>query len=62
MMKRREIVICCLQETRWSGSDEKEIGDYKFIWMGGAKGVSGVGIVVSHEWESNIVNMTKVRE
>src|SRR5207245_10450416 len=32
----------------------------KFIWMGGTKGVSGVGVVVSPEWESNIVNMTRV--
>src|SRR3989454_5910736 len=28
--------------------------------MGGTKGVSGVGVVVSPEWESNIVNMTRV--
>src|SRR5207244_8405481 len=38
---------------------EKEIGGYKFIYMGGTKGVSGVGVVVSPEWESNIVNMTR---
>ena len=30
--------------------------------MGGAKGVSGVGVVVSREWESFIVNMTRVSE
>src|SRR2546426_7250230 len=26
MMKRRRIDICCLQETRWTGSGEEEIG------------------------------------
>ena len=31
MMKRRGIDICCLQETRWPGSGEEEIRDYKFI-------------------------------
>ena len=60
MIKRRGIDICCLQETRWTGIGEKEIGGYKFIYMGGTKGVSGVGVVVSPEWESNIVNMTRV--
>src|SRR2546426_7413851 len=59
MIKRRGIDICCLQETRWTGIGEKEIGGYKCIYMGGTKGVSGVGVVVSPEWESNIVNMTR---
>src|SRR5437870_4784153 len=62
MMKRRGIDICCLQETRWPGSGEEEIGGHKFILMGGTKGVSGVGVVVSREWESSIVNMTRVSE
>ena len=26
MMKRRGIDICCLQQTRWTGSGEEEIG------------------------------------
>src|SRR5207245_2371551 len=60
MIKRRGIDICCLQETRWTGIGENEIGGYKCIYMGGTKGVSGVGVVVSPEWESNIVNMTRV--
>src|SRR5437870_13031393 len=60
MIKRRGIDICCLQETRWRGIGEKEIGGYKFIYTGGTKRVSGVGVVVSPEWESNIVNMTRV--
>ena len=47
MMKRRGIDVCCLQETRWPGSGEEEIGDYKCIWIGGTKGVSGFGIVVA---------------
>src|SRR3989454_12270292 len=62
MVKRRGIDICCLHETRWTGSGEEEIGGYKFIYMGDTKGVSGVGAAVSPEWESNIVNMTRVSE
>src|SRR2546426_10266921 len=31
MMKKRGIDICCLQETRWEGSDEQEIGDYVYL-------------------------------
>ena len=33
-----------------------------FLWMGCAEGVSGVGVVVSQDWERNIVNVNRVSE
>src|SRR5207244_11448886 len=62
MLKRRGIDIRCLQETRWTGIGEEEIGGYKFIYMGGTKGVSCGGVGVSCEWESSLVNMIRVSE
>src|SRR5580698_10509683 len=50
MLERRNIDICCLQETRWKGSKAKVMGDYKFYWIGCKEGLAGVGVMVAERW------------
>ena len=52
MMRRRNIGIACIQETRWKGSKAREIGDgYNMYYHG--EGVTA-GASTSRPWESDI--------
>ena len=39
--------FCCLQETGWKSEGARKMGEYKFFWMGCAKGIHGVGLLVA---------------
>ena len=54
MLERRNIDICCLQETRWKGSKAKVMGDYKFYWIGCKEGLAGVGVMVAERWVNKV--------
>ena len=48
-LKRHCVDICCLQEVRWKGQGAKMIGNgFKFIWSGGCKAESRVGVIVAN--------------
>ncbi|VDL74425.1 unnamed protein product [Nippostrongylus brasiliensis] len=48
LMKRRNIQILCLQETRWKGEKAKEIGEgIKLFYKGEDGRKNGVGIAIS---------------
>ena len=48
-LKKHCVDICCLQEVRWKGQGAKMIGNgFKFIWSGGCKAESGVGVIVAN--------------
>ena len=49
MLKQRKLDFCCLQETRWKGGSAKQIGSYKFFWVGSKGGDSGVGVMVAQK-------------
>ena len=50
-LKKRMIVVCCLQEVRWRGWGTRMLGmngrRYKLWWSG--DGVGGVGVMVKEE-------------
>ena len=50
MAARRRLDFCCLQETGWKGEGAEKMGEYKFFWMGCAKGIHGVGLLVAEGW------------
>ena len=47
---RRNIDICCIQESRWKGCSVRLIKakdfTYKFIWSGDSSGFGGAGILI----------------
>ena len=53
MLARRNVDICCVQETRYRGAGSKTTGSgkerYKFWWSGNKTGQNGVGILVHEE-------------
>ena len=48
-ISRRNIDICCLQETRWRGASARMIegkdSRYKLFWVGNKTGTGGVGVL-----------------
>ena len=42
MAKRRQLDVCCLQETRWKGGGARTFGNYKFLWASGRESTAGV--------------------
>ncbi|XP_063597221.1 uncharacterized protein LOC134773906 [Penaeus indicus] len=50
MMERRKLDILCVQETRWKGSEARELGaGYKLFYHGEVSGRNGVGVVVKEK-------------
>ena len=46
MVDRRQLDICCLQETRWKGGGATTFENYKFLWVCGNEDTTGVGFLV----------------
>ena len=51
LMRRRNVDVLCVQETRWKGNKAKELEDgYKIFYCGAnAQGQNGIGIILSKE-------------
>ncbi|HXJ94686.1 MAG TPA: hypothetical protein VMT20_17720, partial [Terriglobia bacterium] len=66
MAARRNLDICCVQETRWRGGSARSIGWdegwYKFFWIGCDKGLAGVGVLVAGKWVDNVVKVRRISE
>jgi hypothetical protein len=62
ILRRRKIDLCCLQETRWKGGSARMIGEYKFFWIGGKEGISGVGVMIAREWIDSVVEVHRVSD
>lgn len=62
MLKERKLDFCCLQETRWKGGSAKQIGSYKFFWVGSKGGDSGVGVMVAQKWTQNVIGVTRIND
>jgi len=60
-MHKRKIDVCCVQETRWTGSGVRVIckgmSRYKFFWQGCN---SGVGCLISDRWIDGITVVKRV--
>ena len=63
-LTRRNIDICCLQETRWKGSGARMISgkdsNYKLFWIGNTRGIGGVGIFLKQSLVENVFEVTRV--
>ena len=61
LMERRKLEVLCIQETRWSGNKDRELGGGFKLFYSGAdeRGRNGVGIVLSSEHKENIVSVTR---
>jgi exonuclease III len=59
-LKRRNINICCIQETRWKGSKSRDLGQgYQLVYHGIDNKQNGVGIVLDRHLKSRIVNIDR---
>ena len=66
MAGRRNLDVCCLQETRWKDGNAKMIGRegtrFKFFWVGSKVGQAGVGVLVAEKWVDKVVEVQRVCE
>ena len=65
-LHRRKIDVCCVQETRWTGSDATLMGKgmsrYKIFWQGCKDGKAGVGLLMQDRWIDRIIDVKRVNE
>ena len=66
MLARRNVDICCVQETRYRGAGSKTIGSdkerYKFWWSGNKMSQSGVGILVREEMVEDVIEIKRTND
>ena len=62
MAARRRLDFCRLQETGWKDEGARKLGEYKFFWMGCAKGIHGVGLLVADRWIEKALEVKHVRK
>ena len=63
MMERRNVDILCLQETKWKGSKERNIGGGSKIFYNGADGrKNGIGIVLREELAESVLEVKRVSD
>ena len=60
MLKRRQVEIACVQETKWKGNKAREIGEgYKLYCSGASMARNGVGIILHSEWQDKILEVKR---
>jgi len=61
-----KIDVCCVQETRWTGSGARVMGKglsrYKLLWQGCKDGNAGIGLLISDRWIDGIVDVKRMNE
>ena len=55
-LHRRNIDLCCAQETRW------KCDDAWFFWQGCNKGTAGGGVFNAERWTDSVVDVVRVNE
>ena len=61
VLKRRRVDIACVQETKWTGSKAKDIGEgYKLYYNGDQTKRNGVGVVVSEHLRDTVSKVDRV--
>ena len=65
-LSRRKVDVCCIQETRYRGSNCRIIKGkdtrYKLYWSGNDKGTAGVGVFVAEEWIEKVFEVQRVSD
>ena len=63
MMKRRNVDILCLQETKWKGSTARNIGGgCKIFYNGADERKNGIGIVLREELLESVLEVKRVSD
>ena len=63
MMKRRRVSIACMQETKWKGAKDKEIGEgYKIYYFGTSNNRNGVAAILEREWHDKISKVDRISD
>ena len=63
MMERRDVDILCLQETKWKGSKERNIGNgCKLFYNGADERKNWIGIVVRKELAKSVLEVKRVSD
>ncbi|CAG4936579.1 unnamed protein product [Parnassius apollo] len=63
LFKRRRVDFICLQETRWTGSKARNIGEgYKLMYVGAKHGRNGVAIAVKEDHLENILEVNRIND
>ena len=63
LMKRKNVDIVCLQETKWKGSKARNIcGECKLFYNGNDDRKSGIGIVVREELVESVLEIMRVSD
>ena len=61
---KRNVELCCLQEVRWRGCGDRQIGlqgrRYKLWWSGNHEGYGGVGVLVEEELYDEVVEARRI--
>ena len=55
--QKTDLDLCCLQETGWKDEGARKLDEYKFFWMGWAKGIHGVGLPVAERWIEKVLEV-----
>ena len=59
-MKRREMEVQCIHETKWKGDRERQMAEgYKMLHTGGDGRSNGVGIIVNVEISKDVVRVER---
>ena len=65
-LERRDIDLCCVQETRWRGKSVRMVegkqARYKIFWIGNSKGTGGVGIFLAEKWVEKVSDIKRVSD
>jgi len=60
IFKNRHIDIVCVQETKWTGKSARELGEgYKIFYSGEKSTVNGVGIILSPELKTKVIEVER---
>ena len=63
MMKRRNLDILCVQETKWKESKARNVGGGCELFYNGADGRrNGIGIAVREELVKSVLEVKRVSE
>uniref|UniRef100_A0A8D9DR12 Craniofacial development protein 2 n=1 Tax=Cacopsylla melanoneura TaxID=428564 RepID=A0A8D9DR12_9HEMI len=69
VMRRRNIDIACLQETKWKNTDENKCRylepdkeEFKLYYYGKNTNRNGVGIVIHEKFHNNVIKITGVSD
>lgn len=63
MLNSRHVDIACIQETKWSGSKARDIGDgYKLYYNGRTNTRNGVAIAVNEKLQDHVVEAQRISD